>query len=72
MGRWRRKRLTAKHFAIEVLHAKCLNNGVYFYPRYDEKKFKPVIFHATRSWNKTFLKWQSHIMTTGIKHVPII
>ena len=29
MGRWRRKRLTTKHSAIEALHAKCSNNGVY-------------------------------------------
>ena len=33
-----------------------LNKGVYFYPLYNSKKFKPVMFNATRSWNKTLLK----------------
>ena len=56
MGRWRRKRLTTKHSAIEALHAKCSNSGVYCYPLYDSKEFKPVIFHATKSWNKTLFK----------------
>ena len=55
MGRWKRKRLTTKHFAIEVLHAKCFNKGVYFYPLYDSKNLIKLYFMQQEAGIKLYL-----------------